>query len=85
MLFHKKYNQRVVVLIDEYDKPILDHINDLDIADADSQVIQDFYGVLKSMDPYLRFTFVTGVSKFTKTSIFSEFNNLPDITMIINK
>ena len=81
MLLHKKYNQRVVVLIDEYDKPILDHINDPDIADANRQVIRGFYGVLKSMDPYLRFTFVTGVSKFTKTSIFSELNNLLDITM----
>ena len=77
----KKYNQRVVVLIDEYDKPILDHINDADTAEANRMVIKGFYGILKSMDQYLRFTFITGVSKFTKTSIFSELNNLLDITM----
>ena len=77
---YKKYNQRVVVLIDEYDKPILDHINDVEIAEANRMVIRGFYGILKSMDKYLRFTFITGVSKFTKTSIFSELNNLLDIT-----
>ena len=78
---HKKYNKKVVVLIDEYDKPILDHLIDLETADANRQVIKSFYGILKSMDPFLRFTFITGVSKFTKTSLFSELNNLLDITM----
>ena len=77
----KKYNKRVVVLIDEYDKPILDHLVDPETAEANRQVIKSFYGILKSMDPFLRFTFITGVSKFTKTSIFSELNNLLDITM----
>jgi len=81
MFLHKKYDQKVVVLIDEYDKPILDHIDDLDIAEANRRVVRGFYGILKSMDAYLRFTFITGVSKFTKTSIFSELNNLSDITM----
>ena len=80
-LLHKKYNKSVVVLIDEYDKPILDHIDDPDMAEANRQVVRDFYGILKSMDAYLRFTFITGVSKFTKTSIFSELNNMFDITM----
>ena len=79
---YKKYNQRVVVLIDEYDKPILDHINDIKTADANRQVIRSFYGVLKSMDPYLNFTFITGVTKFAKTSIFSGLNNFKDITML---
>jgi len=78
---YKKYGQRVVVLIDEYDKPILDHLPDTEVAEANRQVIREFYGILKSMDPYLRFTFITGVTKFTKTSIFSELNNLFDITM----
>ncbi|MCL2153756.1 MAG: AAA family ATPase, partial [Oscillospiraceae bacterium] len=78
---YKKYNQRVVVLIDEYDKPILDHINDIKTAEANRLVLRGFYGILKSMDPYLKFTFLTGVTKFTKTSIFSELNNLLDITM----
>ena len=82
MLLHKKYGQRVVVLIDEYDKPILDHIGNPDIADANRQVVRGFYGILKSMDAHLQFTFITGVTKFTKTSIFSELNNLMDITML---
>lgn len=80
-LLHKKYKERVVVLIDEYDKPILDHIKDLDTAESNRQVIKGFYGILKSMDPHLRFTMMTGVSKFTKTSVFSELNNMLDITM----
>ena len=78
---YQKHNQRVVVLIDEYDKPILDHITDIEIAEANRQELRGFYGILKSMDPYLRLTFITGVSKFTKTSIFSELNNLLDITL----
>jgi len=78
---YKKYNQRVAVLIDEYDKPILDHLTNTGIAEANRQVLRGFYGILKSMDPYLSLTFITGVSKFTKTSIFSEMNNLLDITM----
>ena len=79
---YKKYNQKVVVLIDEYDKPILDHLTDIKTAEANRAVIKNFYGVLKSMDRYLRLTFITGVSKFTKTSIFSELNNLYDVTMV---
>ncbi|MCL1816586.1 MAG: ATP-binding protein [Clostridiales bacterium] len=79
---HNKYQQRVVVLIDEYDKPILDHFTNLETAEANRQVLRGFYGILKSMDPYLRLTFITGVSKFTKTSIFSELNNLLDITLM---
>jgi len=78
---HEKHGQRVVVLIDEYDKPILDHINALETADGNRQVLRGFYGILKSMDAHLRFTFITGVTKFTKTSIFSGLNNLCDITM----
>jgi len=78
---YRKYDKRVVVLIDEYDKPILDHISDVDKAEANREVLRGFYGILKSMDPYLRLTFVTGVSRFTKTSIFSELNNLLDITL----
>ena len=75
------YGERAVVLIDEYDKPILDHIDDIDAAGANGKVLNGFYGVLKSMDPYLRFVFITGVTKFTKTSVFSGLNNLKDITM----
>ncbi|MCL1809036.1 MAG: ATP-binding protein [Clostridiales bacterium] len=78
---HTKYNQRVVVLIDEYDKPILDRLEDIETAKANRDVLKGFYGILKSMDPHLRLTFTTGVSKFTKTSIFSDLNNLLDITL----
>jgi len=78
---YNKYNKRVVVLIDEYDKPILDHIQNYAIADGNRQVLRGFYGILKSMDKYLEFSFITGVTKFTKSSIFSGLNNLTDITM----
>ena len=77
-----KYDRSVVVLIDEYDKPILDHITDLEVVDDIRTALRDFYGILKSMDPHLRFTFITGVTKFTKTSIFSGLNNLSDISLM---
>ena len=78
---YRKYNRRVVVLIDEYDKPILDHLQDVEKAEANRTVLRGFYGVLKSMDPFLKFTFITGITKFTKTSIFSGLNNLYDLTL----
>jgi len=77
----KKHNQRVVVLIDEYDKPILDHLDNIEEAETNRKVLRGFYGILKSMDPYLKFALLTGVSKFAKTSVFSELNNLLDITL----
>ena len=78
---HDKYAQSVVVLIDEYDKPILDHLQDDETAEANRAVLGGFYGILKSLGPYLKFVFITGVTKFTKTSIFSGLNNLYDITL----
>jgi len=78
---YKKYGKGVVVLVDEYDKPILDRLKNTDIAIANREVLRGFFGVLKSMDPFLRFTFITGITKFTKTSIFSGLNNLFDITL----
>jgi hypothetical protein len=78
---HKKYNTQVVVLIDEYDKPILDNIQDEKLAIKIREVLKNFYEVLKDVSPILRFLFLTGVSKFTKTSIFSGLNNLNDITL----
>ena len=72
--------ERVVVLIDEYDYPILSHINDLATADAMREVLREFYIVLKDLDEKLRFVFLTGVSKFSKVSIFSGLNQLKDIT-----
>ena len=81
LLLHGKYGERVAVLVDEYDKPILEHIDDIGTADKNRKFLGGLYGTMKSMDPYLRFVFVTGVTKFTKTSIFSGLNNLKDITM----
>ena len=79
---HRKFNQKVVMLIDEYDKPILDHITNIEIAEANRIILSEFYGILKSLDSNIRFIFFTGVSKFTKTSVFSSLNNLSDITML---
>jgi len=78
---HNKYGKRVAVLIDEYDKPILDCLNNIETADANREILRGFYGVLKSLDGFLRLTFITGITKFTKTSIFSGLNNLSDITL----
>ncbi len=75
---------RVVVLIDEYDHAILNNISDLNAADQCRKVLQSFYGVLKDMDAYVRFVFLTGVTKFARTSIFSGLNNLEDLTMSEN-
>ncbi len=76
----KKTQQKVVVLIDEYDKPIVEHIDDIEKATKNREIMRDFFGILKSSDPFLRFVFLTGVSKFSRVSIFSELNNVRDIT-----
>jgi hypothetical protein len=72
--------EKVVILIDEYDKPIIDHVTNLEIAEKNRTVLKSFYDVLKAQDKNLRAVFVTGVSKFSKTSIFSGLNNLNDIS-----
>lgn len=73
--------QRVVVLIDEYDKPILDRIETPDIAQEIREALKDFYSVIKDVDAHIKFAFLTGVSKFSKVSLFSGLNNLKDITL----
>ena len=78
---HLLTGQRVVVLIDEYDKPILDNITDSAIALEMRETLKDLYSVLKDMDEHLRLVFITGVSKFSKVSLFSGLNNLKDITL----
>jgi len=78
---HQKYGKKVVILIDEYDKPILDNITDKEVARAMRDVIKDFYAVIKDNDAYIRFVFITGVSKFSKMNLFSGLNNLEDITL----
>ncbi len=77
----EKSGLRVIVLIDEYDKPILDRIEDRETAIAIREELKNFYAVLKDADPYLKFCFITGVSKFSKVSLFSGLNNLEDITL----
>ncbi len=77
---YKKYGE-VVILIDEYDKPILDNILNLEEVIKIKTFLKEFYGIIKAMEPYLRFTFITGVSKFTQVSVFSDLNNLDDLTM----
>jgi hypothetical protein len=78
---HQHFGQPVVVLIDEYDKPILDNILDSDRARELREGLKNLYSVLKDSDPHLRFVMLTGVSKFSKVSLFSGLNNLNDITL----
>ena len=77
----ERYNQKVVILIDEYDKPILDNITDKEVAREMRDAMKDFYGVIKDNDAYIQFVFITGVSKFSKMNLFSGLNNLEDITL----
>ncbi len=78
---HEKTGQTVVVLVDEYDKPILDNIDQTDVALAIRGKLKTLYGVLKGVDAHLRFVMLTGVTKFSKVSLFSGLNNLDDITL----
>ena len=78
---YKKYNKKVVVLVDEYDKPILDNIEDTDTATLMREELKNFYAVIKENDQYLKLVFITGVSKFSKVSLFSGLNNIQDITL----
>lgn len=80
MEINEKYGA-IVVLIDEYDKPILDNINNLKQANEMREVLRSFYVTLKSCDKYLRFVMLTGISKFSKVGVFSALNNLEDISM----
>ncbi|MEZ4911805.1 MAG: AAA family ATPase [Saprospiraceae bacterium] len=80
---YTKYNKQVVILIDEYDKPIIDYLDkeSIHLAHENRGVMKTFYSILKDADPYLKLVFITGVSKFSLVSIFSDLNNLRDITM----
>ena len=77
----EKYGQQVVVLIDEYDKPMLQAIGNEALQTEYRNTLKAFYGVLKSCDKYLRFAMLTGVTKFSKVSVFSDLNNLMDISL----
>ncbi|MGV8095658.1 MAG: AAA family ATPase [Mangrovibacterium sp.] len=72
---------QVVILIDEYDKGIIDYLDDIPLAEANRTVMKNFYSVIKGSDAYIRLLLITGVSRFSKVSIFSDLNNLRDITL----
>ena len=79
----QKYQKGVVVLIDEYDKPIIYYLenDNTQQAEANRDILKNFYGILKDNGQYLRFTFITGVSRFSKVSIFSDLNYITDLTL----
>ena len=78
---HERTGRRVVVLVDEYDKPILDVLDDPRTARTNRNYLRGLYAVVKDCDEHVRFCFLTGVSKFSKVSLFSGLNNLKDITL----
>lgn len=73
--------EKVVILVDEYDKPIIDYLDDSVKTKENKAVLKEFYSIIKDADSYIRFLLITGVSKFTKVSIFSDLNNLNDMTL----
>lgn len=77
----EKTGRNAVVLIDEYDKPMLQAIHNKELQSSYRNILKAFYGVLKSKDAYLQFALLTGVTKFSKVSVFSDLNNLMDISM----
>ena len=81
MALQEKNSEKVVVLIDEYDKPILDNITDKPLAREMRDGLRNLYSVIKGADAYIKFAFITGVSKFSKINLFSGLNNLQDITL----
>lgn len=82
-LLFEKYNKGVVILIDEYDKPLIDYLDkeSLPQAKTSRDILKSFYSILKDAEPQIKFLFITGVSKFSKVSIFSDLNNLTDIAL----
>ncbi|MEY5048101.1 MAG: hypothetical protein RLZZ175_1460 [Bacteroidota bacterium] len=83
-LIHKTvelYGKKVVILVDEYDKPVIDYLDNLEVAYQNRAILKQFYSVLKDNDQNVEFLLITGVGKFTKVSIFSDLNNLRDITI----
>ena len=81
---YQLYNKKVVILIDEYDKPIIDYLDkeNLHKAKENKGVMKSFYSILKDADPYLQLVFITGISKFSQVSIFSDLNNLYDLSLV---
>jgi hypothetical protein len=78
---YKKHNEKVVVLIDEYDKPYIDYVDDPEEAEKVRDILADLYVRIKGNDEYTRFVLLTGISKFARMGVFSKLNNLTDISM----
>ena len=78
---HRRTGRPVAILVDEYDKPILDALDAPEVARANRDFLRGLYAVVKDCDAHIRFSFITGVSKFSKVSLFSGLNNLKDITL----
>ncbi len=83
MILELSESQKVVILIDEYDKPIIDYLENpkMQIAKENRDILKNFYGVIKGLDAQIQFFLLTGISKFSKVSIFSELNHLNDLTL----
>ena len=79
---YKKYKKRVVILVDEYDKPILDNLENVEVALQNRNFLRSFYAIMKANDEYIQFAFLTGISKFSKANIFSGLNMLEDISLV---
>ena len=72
---------QVIILIDEYDKPLIDFLENIEQSNKNREILKTFYSTIKGCEEYLKFVFITGVSKFSQTSLFSDLNNLNDITI----
>ncbi len=81
LALHRKYHTKVVILLDEYDKPIIDNIEKKEYAIEIRDYLRSFYEIFKGLDNYIKFFFMTGVSKFSRVSLFSGLNNLEDISL----
>ena len=79
---YRDTGQTVVILVDEYDKPILDVLENQELAQANRDYLRGFYGIIKDCADYIRFVFVTGISMYSKVSLFSGLNNLNDISLL---
>lgn len=79
---YKQTGKKVVVLIDEYDAPLLDVVHEEKNLPQLRNVMRNFYSPLKACDPYLRFVFLTGITKFSQLSVFSELNNITNVSML---
>ena len=78
---NRKYDTGVVILIDEYDRPLIEHLDDVSVTETFRSFMDSFYQTVKGAEPLLRFVFITGVTEFAKVSVFSKLSNLTDITM----